>query len=122
MDNSEANFIKDLDELFTKWVIMLNADIGINGRIEFLNGKLRKNFYFPKGYNGITEKEVKWLPKISKRRAMFDKIKLNEKVHIEDIRPILSAITNVENRSWNYKTDKEFKEMLEALKAKYNLY
>ena len=53
---------------------------------------------------------------------MFDKIKLNETVHIDDIRPILREITNVDSKSIFYKSDKEFKEMIEALKAKYNLY
>lgn len=123
-EKSEANFIKELHELFRKWGLMLYVDgMSNNGRIELISNDILKNrFYFPTGLNYLEEKEILFLPKINKRRKEFEKIKLNENVHIDDIRPILKEITNVDTSSILYKTDKEFSEMCEALKAKYNLY
>lgn len=121
--NNEEYFIKELQSLFNKYDLMLHVDGMSNmGRVEFISSKLGKFYYFPDGYNHILEKDISLLPKINKRREMFNKINLNDKVHINELKPILSAITRVDSSSWYYVTEKDYKEMLEALKNKYNLY
>lgn len=57
----------------------------------------------------------------AKRQQMFNKLQLNQSVHIDEVRPILQAITRVEVGSLWYVTDDQFKQMLEELKEKHNL-
>lgn len=118
----EANFFKELQQFYEKWDMMLSADIGPEGRVEYIVGAFgNRSFYHPKGLEAITADDVSLLPKIAKRQQMFNKVQLNETVHIDDIRPILQAITRVEVGSWCYVTDDDFKTMIEDLKVKYNL-
>ena len=101
---------------------MLHVESSPNSRVEYSVGTLgNRSYYHPKGMEAITTDDILLLPKIAKRKQLFDKVKLNETVHIEDVRPILSAITSVEVGSIFYVTDDEYKGMLEALKEKYNL-
>ncbi len=118
----EENFIKELEQFFERWDLMLHAEISPNTRVEYIVGEFRnKSFFHPKGVGYINAKDVKLLPRIAKRRDMFEKIPLNESVHIDDVRPILAAITRVETGSMFYVTDEEYKQMIEDLKAKYHL-
>ena len=118
----EANFFKELQQFYEKWDLMLHVESSPNSRVEYIVGALgNRCYYHPKGMEAITSDDILLLPKIAKRKQLFDKVKLNETVHIEDVRPILSAITRVEVGSMFYVTDDEYKTMLDNLKTKYNL-
>lgn len=119
---SESNFFKKLQQFFEKWDLLLLVQGSPTSRVEYIVGAFgNRCFYHPKGLQSINSDDIKSLPKIAKRKELFDKVQLNESVHIEDVRPILQAITRVEVGSIFYVTDDEFKGMLEALKEKYNL-
>lgn len=119
----EAHFFEELAQFFKKWDLLLNIDgMSIIGRIEYIVGAWgNDNVYHPRGMNCIGQKEIDLLPRIYQRRKMFQKIKLNPTVKVEDVRPITDAIVRCEVGSWNYVTDDEYKTMLEDLKTKYNL-
>lgn len=121
-EKTEANFINELRDFFEKWDLMLYVDsMSSDGKVEFIVGRLNnKAMYLRTGENYIKAGEIALLPRINKRREMFRKLPI-EKVHIDDLKSIMSAITRVEPSSWNYVTDDEFKAMCEALKEKYNL-
>lgn len=60
---------------------------------------------------------ISLLPKMWKRSQMFDKLNIPSTTHIDEIRPIIKAIRQVDRKDATfYVTDKKFNEMIAPYK------
>lgn len=106
-------FLEDLHELFEAYDAELFFEGTYNGQIWVADSKLRFGFgcvsRFDKGF-------ISLLPKMWKRSRIVGALNIPKTTKIEELRPILDAVRRVDRKSWNYITDKKFKEMIKPYK------
>jgi len=107
-------FLEDLHELFERYNVVFNFEGNYNGRIIMLNTPERfsygDQYWFDKDF-------ISLLPKMWKRSQMFDKLNIPSTTHIDEIRPIIKAIRQVDRKDATfYVTDKKFNEMIAPYK------
>lgn len=107
-------FLEDLRELFERYDAVFYFEGSFNGNIMFRNKPGRFSF----GEIGWFDKDfISLLPKMWKRTQMFNKLNISPTTYIDDIKPILKAIRQVDRKDITfYVTDKKFKEMIAPYK------
>ncbi len=106
-------FLEDLHELFEAYDAGFFFSGTYSGEIWIDNAKLRFVFgsvcEFDKDFIAL-------LPKVWKRSRMVSALHFPKAATIDEIRPILDAVRQVDRKAWNYVTDKKFSEMIKPYK------